>query len=129
MSRIRARLDWTLPHDELLRFAQDKKLLDAQYISLSSKVSRDQNSQTMFDVVGKVSVERGEILFDVVRWNSTVAGAAMAMTYRGQALGYIVDGHFSGRFQAEYDSTFPAMLGLNIGMFGVGTFEVALDPR
>jgi hypothetical protein len=128
-SRIRAKLDWTLPHEKLLKFAYDKKLLDVEYFSLNSSISSDPNYPTIFDVVGQVSIVRGEALFDILRWDSKVAGIEVAMTYRGQASGVIENSNFCGTFQAEYESTFPAIPGLSIAMFGMGNFEVVLDPR
>ena len=128
-SRIRAKLDWTLPHEELLKFAQDKKLLDVEYVSLSSSISSDPSDPTTFDVVGHVSVVKGETLFDMLRWDTHVAGIGVAMTYRGQASGIIEGECFHGTFQAEYDSNFPALPGFSIGMFGLGNFEVVLDTH
>ncbi len=128
-SRIRAKLDWTLPHDDLLKFAQDKKLLDVEYLSLGSTISSDQANPTIFDVVGGMSVVRGERLFDILRWDTKIADIGMSMNYRGQASGTIQQNRFRGNFQAEYESSFPAVPGLNVGMFGLGTFEIELDPR
>ncbi|HMI95122.1 MAG TPA: hypothetical protein VK479_01330 [Micropepsaceae bacterium] len=128
-SRIKAKLNWALPHDELLKFAQDKKLMDAEYVSLTSVISSDVKRPTVFDVVGDVSVVKGETLFDILRWDTIVAGIAMAMSYRGQALGHIENGIFGGEFQVEYEAIFPALPGFSLGMFGLGEFQVALDRK
>jgi hypothetical protein len=51
------------------------------------------------------------------------------MNYRGQAVGRIDGGIFSGNFQAEYEATYPLLPSLNLGLFGLGTFAVELDQR
>ena len=104
-------------------------MLDIEYISLSSSISNDQNRPTIFDVVGRISIIQGEILFDILRWDTQVAGIAMAMNYRGQASGIIEGSRFYGEFQAEYESKFPVIPGFIMGMFGMGNFEVELDSR
>ena len=128
-SRIKAKLDWAFPHDQLLQFARDKNLLNAEYISLSEKISSDPENPTIFDVIDNVSVSEGEILFDIVRWDTQIAGIALSMTYRGQATGYIQNGVFNGSFQAEYESTVPSMPEFCMNMYTLGTFEVVLDDR
>lgn len=128
-SRIKAKLAWNAPHDDLLKFAQDKNLLDAEFIALDPVVSADPERPTVFDVVGSVRVKEGETLFDLLRWNTVVTQIATTMTYRGQGAGIIKDGQFVGTFIAEYESPFPTLPGLVIRMCGVGTFEVHLDGR
>lgn len=128
-SRIRAKLNWSAPNDDLLQFAFDKKLMDAEYLSLGADISSDGARPTVFDVVGGLHVAQGEKLFDPIRWDTFVSGVAMSMNYRGQAIGHI-DGHvFKGRFQTEYECTFPTLPGMGMGLFGTGIFEVVLDPR
>jgi hypothetical protein len=128
-SRIKAKLAWNPPHDELLRFAQDKKLLDVEHVSLDPVVSADPDRPTVFDVVGSVRIKEGELLFDQFRWNTRVAEIESEMTYRGQAVGIIKGARFTGTFLAEYESTFASEPGLRIMMTGVGTFEIHLDGR
>jgi hypothetical protein len=126
-SRIRAKLDWAVPHEELLRFANDKKLNDVEYLSLDSVVSSDPARPTVFDVVAGVNIAPGDRLFDIVRWETVMAGLAARMNYRGQGLGYMRDGAFVGEFQAEYESTFSALPGLVISMLAIGTFDLSLE--
>ena len=128
-SRIKAKLDLAFPHDQLLHFARDKNLLNAEFISLSEKISSDPENPTVFDVISNVSVSEGEMLFDIVRWDTQIAGIALSMTYRGQATGYIKDKIFCGLFQAEYESTVPSMPEFFMNMYGLGTFEVTLGRR
>jgi hypothetical protein len=126
-SRIKAKLQWTAPHDDMLRFAQDKGLMDIEYVSLSSRISSDPDSPTVFDAVAGVSVKRGETLFDIRRWETQVAGAAAAMSYRGQAVGYIKDGVFGGAFRADYEMRFPAAPMLVIDIAAAGEFSLIVD--
>jgi hypothetical protein len=128
-SRIKAKLDWTGPHDAVLQFAQDKKLLEIEYVSLDPVVSSDPERPTVFDVVATVRVKEGEVLFDLLRWDTAVANIAAAMTMRGQGAGTIKDGRFAGTFLAEYESTFPTMPGLVLTMAAAGSFEVYLDTK
>jgi hypothetical protein len=126
-SRIRAKLDWAMPHDEMMRFAREKKLKEVEYLSLDTVVSIDPARPTVFDAVGRVVVERGETLFDIVRWDTKMAGLDAAMVFRGQAAGHILDGVFSGEFQAEYEATFPAVPSLLFNIYGLGRLEIALE--
>jgi hypothetical protein len=127
-SRIKAKLDWNAPHDEMLRFVQEKKVM-AEFVSLDPVVSADPERPTVFDVVGSVRVKEDETLFDHHRWTTVVTTIETTMTYRGQGVGIIKDGMFVGSFLTEYESTFPAMPGRCLTMTGVGTFEMHLDGR
>jgi hypothetical protein len=129
-SRLRARLDWSVPHNGLLEFVQHKKLMESEYVSLHPVISNDPGNPTPFDVVGEITVSEGERIYDILRWNTQVAGIETSMTYRGQAMGYIREAAFLGSFQAEYESSFPSLpIDLRVSMYGLGTFEVHLDTR
>ncbi len=128
-SRIIAKLSWESPHDVLSQFAQEKKLFDAEYVSLSQTISSDSSNPTIFDIVGSVSVSEGETLFDIVRWDTQMAGLETNMNYRGQALGYLDGQVFSGRFQAEYESNFPLVPDLRLVMYALGNFNLVLDAE
>ena len=128
-SRIKAKLEWAFPHDDLLKFAQDKQLTNVEYVSLSTTISNDAAHPTVFDVVGNVSIVAGERLFSLARWDTKIADIAASMNYRGQAVGHITDRHFAGQVEAEYESTFPAVPNLRINMFLIGSFDIELDPN
>lgn len=128
-SRIKAKLEWAFPHDQLLQFAQDKNLLNAEYVSLSEQISSDPANPTVFEVVGSVSVAEGDILFDILRWDTQVAGIALSMTVRGQAVGYISDRIFNGSFQSEFESSVPTLPEFSLNMYAIGKFSVVLDGR
>lgn len=129
IARIRAKLTWEVPHDEMLEFMRDKHLQDGEYISLSPNISSDPSNPTVFDIVGKVDIARGEKLFSPLTWSSIVAGFSTSMTYRGQALGSIRDKRFSGLFQTEYETRTPVMPRLLISFLTTGKFDLGLDPR
>lgn len=128
-SRIRARLTWAMPHDDLLRFAIDKKLMEVEYVALSDQISTDDENPTVFDVVGSVEVEEGEPIFDMMRWETQTAGRSMQMQYAGKATGYIADAVFQGSFSAQYYCGFPAAPSLNIQLEIEGTFRIEIDGR
>ena len=130
LSRIRARLDWSVPHSKLLEFAQDTRLMDAEYVSLHPTISSEPGNPTPFDVIGQISISEGERIYDLLHWHTHIAGIETSMVYRGQAIGYIKETAFLGSFQAEYEATFPLLpIDLRVSMYGLGTFEVHLDPR
>ena len=52
----RQKLQWSMPHDELLRFVLDKKLMDIEYIALADEISTDPDAPSVFDVIGDVEV-------------------------------------------------------------------------
>ena len=126
-SRIRAKLQWTAPHIEMLRFAEDKGLMDIEYVSLSSQISSHADDPTVFDAIADVDVKPGETLFDIRRWEAQVAGTAAVISYRGQAVGFIKDGLFSGTFRADYEMTFAAAPMLMINFAAAGQFELVVD--
>jgi hypothetical protein len=128
-SRIRARLTWAMPHDDLVRFAIDKKLMDVEYLALGNEISTVLEKPTVFDVIGEVDVSEGETIFNIMQWDSENAGVAMKMWYAGQATGFISDFVFRGVFAAQYYCDFPALPFLQIGMETVGTFWVKIDDR
>lgn len=128
-SRIRARLTWSMPHDELLRFALDKKLMDVEYIALGEQISAVREAPTVFDVIGQVEVKEGETLFNLMQWDTESAGITMKMRYTGQATGYIAAYVFQGAFTAQYYCDFPALPSLQLDMETVGTFRIEIDGR
>jgi hypothetical protein len=128
-SRIRARLKWSMPHDELLRFAIDKKLMDVEYLALDDQISALRDAPTVFDVIGNVEVEKGETLFNITQWDTETAGVAMKMRYTGRATGYIADYVFQGVFTAQYYCDFPALPSLQFSMETMGTIRLEIDDQ
>lgn len=127
-SRIVAKLQWTAPHPLLVQFSNDKGLMDFEYVCLDEQVSSDPAAPSVFDVFGSVEVQKGERLFDIIRWQSTEAGITTKQTVRGQAVGHILGNVFSGRFQSEQECTFTS-LPLELTMYGTGSFQIEIDPR
>ncbi|MEA2877373.1 MAG: hypothetical protein QOF14_2569 [Hyphomicrobiales bacterium] len=128
-TRVKCKLEWAFPHDGVLRFAEDKKLTNVEYVSLDTTISDDPSHLTVFDVVGDLSVVAGEPIFSIARWETKVADIAANMNYRGQAFGHITDRNFAGQVEVEYEQTFPAVPGLRINMFLIGRFDITLDPN
>ena len=128
-SRIRAKLLWSLPHDEMIRFAIDKKLMDAEYLALRDQISAVREDPTVFDVIGEVEVKKGETLFNLTQWDTESAGVAVKMQYFGRATGFIADFVFQGTFTTNYYCNFPALPLLRLEMEAVGTFRVEIDNR
>jgi hypothetical protein len=52
-----------MPHDEMLRFAIDKKLMDVEFLALGDHIAAIREAPTVFDVIGEVEVKEGETLF------------------------------------------------------------------
>lgn len=126
-SRIRAKLEWDAPNNEVLQFMNDKKLMDAEYVALSEKISSDSKKQTIFDAVGGLNIEEGESLFDSIKWQSVVADIAVNMNYRAQVVGFIDGDKFKGEAQTEYTITYTADPDAQISIFAVSEFEVGLS--
>lgn len=129
LSRIRARLTWAMPHDELVKFAIDKKLMDLDYLALSDRISIDPEQPTVFDVVCSVEVNEGEPIFDMMQWNTQTAGVSINMRYAGTAAGYIADQIFQGSFKGKYYCDIPAMPFLELQMETEGIFMIEIDGR
>lgn len=128
-SRIRAKLQWSMPHDEMLRFALDKKLMDVEYIALADEISTDPNAPTVFDVVGDVEVSEGDTLFNIATWETTTAGNSIRMRYTGRAVGFFEENVFRGVFSALYFCEPPLLPMFKMEMETEGTFEVLVDDR
>lgn len=128
-SRIRAKLQWAMPHDEILRFALDKKLLDVEYVALAEEISVNPEAPTVFDVIGDVEVSEGETLFNIATWQATTAGVAIRMRYTGRAVGFIEDNVFRGIFSAHYYCEAPLLPMFRMEMETEGVFEVIVDDR
>lgn len=127
--RVRARLTWSMPHDELLKFALDKKLMDLEYLALDGQISGTGNSPTAFDVIGELEVKEGETIFNLVRWDTETAGRAIKVNLSGRATGYIEDYVFRGVFSSHHYCSFPGLPGLQLGMESQGTFRIDIDSR
>jgi hypothetical protein len=128
-SRIRAKLAWSAPHDALVQFALDKKLMDVEFIALAEQISVNANHPTVFDMINEVAVAPGDVMFDIVRWQTETAGIAMHMQYYFQATGFIAAGAFKGTYDARYVSSFPLLPGLRMEMELGGDFNVLIDYR
>jgi len=128
-SRIRARLTWSMPHDDLIRFALDKKLMEVEYLAIGNEISVAREAPTAFDVVGEVEVQEGEAIFDLIRWETVRAGVAIRMGYSGRATGYIGDYIFQGTFTGNHFCDFPKLPAVRLEMETEGTFHIELDRR
>ena len=65
-----------MPHDEMVRFAIDKKLMDVEYLALSDQISTNAECPTVFDVIENVEVEEGEPVFNMMQWDTENAGVS-----------------------------------------------------
>jgi hypothetical protein len=118
-----------MPHDELVRFAINKKLMDVEYLALGDQISTSPEVPTAFDVIGEVDVAQGESLFNLIQWDTESAGVSMKMRYAGRATGYIANHVFMGAFNAQYYCDFPALPSLQFDMEAEGTFRLEIDNR
>lgn len=128
-SRIRAKLQWSMPHDELLRFALDKKLMDVEYVALAHEISINPDAPTVFDVVDDVEVREGEALFNVTTWETVTSGVSIRMRYTGRAVGFFEKNVFRGVFSAHYYCEAPLLQLFRMEMETEGAFEVVVDDR
>lgn len=128
-SRIRAKLQWSMPRDEMLQFALDKKLMEVEYIALTDEISTDPDAPSVFDVIGDVDVKEGETLFDIATWEAATAGVAIRMRYTGRAVGFFEKNVFRGVFSAHYYCEAPLLPMFLMEMETEGVFEVVVDER
>lgn len=128
-SRVRAKLQWSMPHDELLRFALDKKLMDVEYIALADQISTDPDAPSVFDVLGEVEVREGETLFSIATWEAATAGVSIRTRYTGRAVGFFEKNVFRGTFSAHYYCEAPLLPMFRMEMETEGGLEVVVDER
>ncbi|MEO7478867.1 MAG: hypothetical protein ABIT64_06525, partial [Lysobacteraceae bacterium] len=76
-----------------------------------------------------VEVTQGETLFNMLEWETQIAGLAMKMSYAGQATGYIAENTFQGVFSAQYYCDFPETGRLKMFIETTGSFRVQIDNR
>jgi hypothetical protein len=128
-SRIRAKLSLAMPNEALHRFALDKHLLELEYVALAQRISENPESPTVFDVVGAMSIQRGEQMYDLMQWRAITSEIDMQMQFQGQALGYIANRVFQGTVHGTYRCTFPMLPDLQIQMDleGVLFIELSVD--
>lgn len=125
-SRIKANVIWTAPREEVMKFAIDKRMVDAEYICLDDTISLDENNPSAFDVVGSLKIEEGEEIYNVLKWQSQSAGTTMQMVYTGLATGYLEGDAFKGRFLSNIDISLPIFPGLIISTYMRGDFSVTI---
>ena len=114
----------------MLKFVQDMGLLDIEYISLAQSISVDPAAPTMFDFVGNVQVSRGELLFNMLQWETSIADIDMSMKLpRASDRVHAWQWLYRNPSSRNTKSLFPAFPGFGIGMFAEGRFEVVVDPR
>lgn len=116
-----------MPHDEMLRFVFEKKLMDVEYIALADEISTDPDALSVFDVIGDVDVSEGETLFKIATWEATTAGVSMHMRYTGRAVGYFENNVFRGVFSAHYYFEPPLLPMFRMEMETEGTFQIVVD--
>jgi hypothetical protein len=125
-SRIVAKLEWLFPNDDLKKFAERKQIADMEYVCLTSTLSEDPLRPSIFHVVGKINIEAGDSLFDMVTWKTQIAGLDAVLAYGGQATGFLEAGVFQGTVEAKYEFAFPAMPALRITQTGIGELEFSI---
>ena len=128
-SRIRAKLSWAMPHDALLRFALDKRLLDIEYVALAQQIASTPDTPTVFDVIGAIKIQDGEQIFDLMRWRTETAGLATQLQYQGQAAGYIANRVFQGSLNVKYLCTYLALPSLQVHIDLEGVFSIELSTE
>lgn len=128
-SRIRAKLSWAMPHDALLKFALDKRLLDIEYVALDERISSTPDTPTVFDIIGAIKIQDGEQIFDLMRWRSEAVGLTTQLQYQGQAAGYIADRVFQGSLNVKYLCTYLALPSLQVPMNLEGVFSIELSTE
>lgn len=128
-SRIRAKLKWSMPHDELLRFVLDKKLMDIEYVALTEEISTNPEAPSVFDAVGDVDVRKGETLFNIATWETSTADVSMRMKYTGFAAGFFEANMFHGIFSAHYSCQATEFAMFHMEIETTGAFEIVVDEN
>lgn len=124
--RIRAKIVWDAPHQELLDFARSKGLMEVEYVGLGPAAPLAADQDAIFEVVGGITVHEGESLFDLRSWTSVVVGTPMNMNFRGQVVGRLAGSKFKGQFEVEYEMRMPAMPDLIIATYLTGEYGLTL---
>jgi hypothetical protein len=95
-SRIRAQLQWNLPHEALGSFMQASRVEDFEYVCLGNTISDDPENPSIFEVLGAFRLEAGQPVFNVLKWSSQVMQLPIETTIIGQATGFLQSDTFAG---------------------------------
>jgi hypothetical protein len=126
-SRIIAKLEWNFPHEGLKEFAEKNQMAEMEYVCLSSMISEDPLKPSIFHIVGQITVQAGEGIFDTATWSTKIADLDMIMAYSGQAIGFLEAESFRGIVEAKYLLSYPRLPELQIIQLGTGTLEMTVQ--
>ena len=96
LSRIRAKLDWALPHQALGAFMEASKFGDLEYVCLDSTISNDPEEPSIFEVLGNFRLEAGQTVYNALQWTSQVMQIPLEATILCQATGFLQGDIFAG---------------------------------
>jgi hypothetical protein len=94
--RIRARLAWNSPHEEMIPLLQAAHLDEFEYVCLQEEISSDPENPSVFDILAAYELKEGLVIYDILKWEARVNGFNAAVSIQGQATGYLCDGEFVG---------------------------------
>ncbi|MDE2166227.1 MAG: hypothetical protein KGJ66_07805 [Alphaproteobacteria bacterium] len=95
-SRIRARVSWHPPHEEMRPFLEAVHLDDFEYVCLDETISTDAAKPSVFEILGSYELREGQVYYDLLQWKSRVLGFDSDTVIQGQATGYLADDKFCG---------------------------------
>jgi Type I restriction enzyme R protein N terminus (HSDR_N) len=128
-SRIKARLEWDAPHEEMLGFIKDKNFNMFEFVCLTSEISQTCISPSLFDITANINISESESIFDPITCKTNLANTDLEMAYSGQCIGYLEGKNFKGEHVVCYDVKIPNFPQLKGEMIVKGNFNVEVDDR
>lgn len=102
-SKIRARIAWHYPHEEMKSFLDAVGLNQFEYVCLGDKISANPTEPSVFEILNSYEMREGQAFYNLFQWRSEVLGHDANTTWQGQATGYLDGNDFVGI--ADFRST------------------------
>ena len=95
-SRIRARISWHSPHEEMKPFLETVRLDEFEYVCLENSISTNPEAPSVFDILAGFEFKRGQVIYDLLHSKVQVAGVNADVVMQGQAIGHLRGTEFVG---------------------------------
>jgi hypothetical protein len=102
-SRLRARVSWHPPHEEMRPLLEAAHLDQFEYVCLGETISTNSEKPSVFEILGSYESHEGQVVYDLLQWKSQALGFDASTVIQGQATRCLVDDKFEGI--ANFSST------------------------
>jgi hypothetical protein len=127
-SRIRVRLSWHPPHEDMKPLLEAARLDDFEYVCLGETISTNAENPSVFDILAAFELRQGQVAYDLLQWKTQVLGFDTSVAIQGQATGYLEGIQLAGIANFRSTSTIKG-LALPIIVQFATEFSFTIDAR